>query len=38
VVAEAGTGPVVALDCTPAGFAERELKRNRWVVAVGRIE
>lgn len=29
VVAEVGIGPVEALDCTPAGFAERELKRNR---------
>lgn len=37
VAAEAGTGPVVALDCMP----EQELKRNRWVAAaaaVGRIE
>jgi len=28
VVAVVGIGPVEALDCTPAGFAERELKRN----------
>lgn len=38
VAAEAGTGPVVALDCMP----EQELKRNRWVAAAaavaGRIE